>query len=162
VVRFDLPVRQHNLQIELNLRCHRANQIAIIAYASTGATRSRVPDQPASFRVDPAGIEISAGYGKTRRVLRYPPGMGKPGGYGETGGQKPAQYRLGKPAQPFASRPDISNPAGYGRAEIHFCPPLFPMKRDLLQNFLHRPRNRNPRRLNLATAYRLQYHQARS
>jgi len=57
--------------------------------------------------------------------MRYPPGIGKPGGYGETDRQKPAQYRLGKPARPFATRPDISNPAGYGRADLHFCPPLF-------------------------------------
>jgi len=50
--------------------------------------------------------------------MRYPAGTEKPGG------KKPAQYRLGKPARPFATRPDFSNPAGYGRAEIHFCPPL--------------------------------------
>jgi len=54
----------------------------------------------------------------------YPLGIGKPGGYEETGGQKPAQYGIGNSARPFTTRPDFSSPAGYGRAEIHFCPPL--------------------------------------
>ena len=35
-----------------------------------------------------------------------------------------SKYRLGKPARSFASWPDVSNAAGYGRAEMHFCPPL--------------------------------------
>ena len=111
-MRFDLPIKQLNLQIIRQIK-------SPFAYDLTGAMGKRVPGQPAGFRVDPAGNEMPAGFPNTRRVSHYPPGFPIPTGYGETGGQKLAQYRLGKPARPFATRPDISNPAGYGRAEIH-------------------------------------------
>jgi len=81
------------------------------AYDLTGASGRRFPNQPAGFRVDPAGISLPAGFSNTRRVWR-------------NRRAKTGAVSSGKPARPFATRPDISNPAGHGRAEIHFCPPL--------------------------------------
>jgi len=82
-VEFDLQIVLPNKQIKPHRRiaiCLRLNR----------SDAGRVP------QTSPPGSES------------YPPGIGKPGGYGETGGWKPAQYRLGEPARPFATRPDIS------------------------------------------------------
>jgi len=105
------PQFEFHLQIELpnrQIKPHRRIAISLWRQERRGG----------GFQTSPSGSEL------TRRLMRYPPGFPIPAGYGETGGQKPAQYRLGKPARPFATRPDFSNPAGYGRAEIHSCPPL--------------------------------------
>jgi len=92
-----------DLQIELPKRQIKPHRRIAISLRLAGS-------RTAGFRVDPAGTDIPAGYWKPRRVW----GNRR----AETGAVPLSPPRL------FATRPDFSNPAGYGQAEIHFCPPL--------------------------------------